>query len=87
MNGDNLTYFDNFGVKHIPKEIKKFLGNKNITTKIYKRQAYNSIMFGYFCIGFINFIFKGKSVTNFTNLFLPNSFKNNKKVNFFNVLN
>ena len=30
---DNVTYFDNFGVEHIPKEIKKFISNKNITTK------------------------------------------------------
>ena len=25
---DNLTYFDSFGVEHIPKETKKFIGNK-----------------------------------------------------------
>ena len=26
----------------------------------------------YFCIGFIDFMFKGKSLTDFTNLFSPN---------------
>ena len=31
VNGDNITYFDSFEVKHITKEIKKFIGNKNIT--------------------------------------------------------
>ena len=34
-------------------------------------------MCGYFCIGFINNMFKGKSLTEFTNLFLPNNFKKN----------
>ena len=31
MNNKSVTYFDSFGVEHIPKEIKKFIGNKNIT--------------------------------------------------------
>ena len=30
VNGQNVTYFNSFGVKHIPIEIKKFIGNKNI---------------------------------------------------------
>ena len=33
-NGNNITYFDSFGIEHIPKEIKKFIGNKIITTNI-----------------------------------------------------
>ena len=44
MNGDIMTYFDSFGVEHIPKEIKKFIGNKNITTNIFRIQAYDSVM-------------------------------------------
>ena len=40
VNGNNIKYFDNFGVEHIPKEIKIFLGNKNIITNIYRIQAY-----------------------------------------------
>ena len=44
VNDKNLTYFDTFGVEHIPKEIKKNIGNENITTNIYRIQAYNSIM-------------------------------------------
>ena len=37
-----------------------FIGNKNITASIYRIQAYDSIMCGYFCIGFIDFMLKGK---------------------------
>ena len=54
VNAENGTYFDNFGGEHIPKEIKKFIGNKNIVTNIYRTQAYHSIMCGYFCIEFID---------------------------------
>ena len=34
-------------------------------------------MRGYFCIGFIDFMFKGKTLTEFTNLFSPNNFEKN----------
>ena len=62
-------YFDSFGVEHIPKEIKKFLGNKSITANIFRIQAYDSIICGYICIGFINFMLKRKSLLEYTNLF------------------
>ena len=62
MNAENVTYFDGLGVEHIPKEIRKLIGNKNIETNIYRIQVYDSIMCGYFCIGFIDFMLKGKSL-------------------------
>ena len=62
VNAENVTYFDSFGVEHIQKEIKKFIGNKNITRNIYRIKAYDSIMCEYFCIGFIDFTLKGKSL-------------------------
>ena len=43
-------------------------------------QAYDSIMCGYFCIGFIDFVLKGKNLTDFTNLFSPNDFKKNDDI-------
>ena len=72
---NNVTYFDSFGVEHIPKEIKKFIGNKNIKSNIFRIQAYDSIMCGYFYIGFIDFMLAGKILTDFTNLFSPSNFK------------
>ena len=50
-----LFIFDSFGVEHIPKEIKKFISNENIKANIYRVQANDSIMCGYFCIGFVDF--------------------------------
>ena len=43
MNGDNVIYFESLGVEHIPKEIRKFIGNKDITTNIFRIQAYECV--------------------------------------------
>ena len=75
VNNKTIIYFDSFGVENIPKEILKFIGNKNIITNIFRIQAYDSIMCGYFCIGFINFMFNGNSLTDHTSLFSPNDLK------------
>ena len=85
VNKKTIIYFGSFGIKHIPKEIKKFVGNKNKIANIFRIQAYDSIMCGYFCIGFIDFMFKVNSLTGFTNLFSPNDFKkhNNIILNYF----
>ena len=80
VNNKIVTYFDSFGVEHIPKEIMKFINRKKIITNIYRIQAYDSIMCGYFCIGFINFMFNGKSLTDYTNLFSPNDFNKNDDI-------
>ena len=84
LNNKTIIYFDSFGVEHIPKEIIKFTDNeqsssakernKNIITNIYRIQAYDSIMCGYFCIGFINFMFNGNGLTDYTSLFSTNDF-------------
>ena len=69
VNNNYATYFDSFGVEHIPKEIKELVKNKNIKTYIFRIQANDSVMCGYFCTGFIDFLLKGKTFTKFTNLF------------------
>ena len=72
-----MTYFDSFGVEHIPKEIKKFITHKNIITNIYRIQTYDS-MCEYFCIRFIDFMVKIKSLLYYIKLFSPNKYKKNK---------
>ena len=62
VKGNNIIYFDTFGVEHIPKQIKKITGNRNIIKDIYRIEAYGSIMWGYFCIGFLHFMIKGESL-------------------------
>ena len=83
MQNNNVTYFDSFGVEHIPKEIKGFiirplssaLQNKN-------RQIFSEYkhMCGYFCICFIDFMLAGITLTKYTNLFSPNNFKKNDDI-------
>ena len=77
---NEVIYFDSFGVEHIPKEIKKFIGNKNIKTNIFRIQANNSIMGGYFCIGLIDFMLAGKTLIDYTNLFSPYDFDKNDQI-------
>ena len=58
VNNNYVTYCDSFGVEHISRQIKKFIGNKNAKTNIYRIQAYDSIMCRYFCIEFIDLMLK-----------------------------
>ena len=60
-NRNEIVYFDSFGVEHVPEEIKEFIGNKNIKANIFRVQANNSVMCGYFWIGFIDFMLAGKN--------------------------
>ena len=80
MNAENVKYFDSFEVEHIPKKVRKFIGNKNIITNIYRIQAYDSITCGYFCIRFIDFILKGKILLEYSNLLPPNDYKKNEQI-------
>ena len=77
---NSVTYFDSFGVEHIPKEIIIFIDTSIVVTNIFRIQAYDSIMCGCFCIGFIDFVLAGKTLTEYTNLFSPNNFKKNDDI-------
>ena len=78
INNNSVTYFDSFRAEPIPKEIKAFIGHSlSITTNIFRIQAYDSIIRGYFCISFIDFMLAGKTLTRYTNLFSPNNFNKN----------
>ena len=80
VKNNEVIYFDSFGVEHVPKEIKRFIRHKNTKSNIFRIQADDSVMCGYFCIGFIDFMFAGKSLINFTSLFSPYDFKKNDDI-------
>ena len=80
VNNKTDTYFDSFRIEHISKEVKKFVNNKNIVASFFRIQAYDSVMCGCFCIGFIDYMFMSKSLTDYTNLFSPNNFKKNDDI-------
>ena len=56
----SVTCFDSFGVEHIPTEINEFVENKNNKTNIFRIQAYDSVMCGYFCIDLLILCLKEK---------------------------
>ena len=81
-----FVHFDSFGVEYIPEKIKDFIeklpGNKSINANIFRIQEYNSIMSGYFCIAFIDFMLAVKKLTDYSNLFSPYDFKKNDGIIF-----
>ena len=87
-NRNEIVYFDSFGVEHVPEEIKEFIDrpsssasqNKNINVNIFRVQANNSVMCGYFSIGFIDFILSSKKLTDYISLFSPHDFKKNDSI-------
>ena len=79
-NRSEIACFDSFGVEHVHKELEEFIGNKNIIANIFRVQANNSVICGYFCIGFTDFMLAGKKLTDYTNLFSPHDFKKNDNI-------
>ena len=77
---NEIAYFDSFGVEHVPEEFKELIGNKNIKANIFRVQANNLVMCGYFCIRFIDFMLAGWKTTDYTNLFSPHDFKKNDNI-------
>ena len=80
VNAENVTYFDSFGVEYILRKVRKTIWNKNAKRNIYRIQAYDSIMCWYSCIGFIDFMLKGKSLLDYTNSFPPNDHEKNDEI-------
>ena len=61
-------------------KLKNLLEIKTIKANIFRVQANNSVMCGYFCIGFIDFMLAGKKLADYTNLFSPHDFKKNDNI-------
>ena len=80
VSNNEIICFNSFGVEHVPKEIKEFIGHKSIKTKIFRIQSNNSIMCGYFCIRFIDFMLAGQNLIDYSNLFLPYDFERNDNI-------
>ena len=79
-NRNDIVYFNSFGAEHVSEEIKEFVGNKNIKANFFWVQGNDSVMCGYFCIGFIDFMSGGKKLTDFTNFFSPYGFDKNDQI-------
>ena len=80
VKGNNIIYFDSFGIEHISKVIKRFIENKNIITNICKMQSCDSISCEYFWIGFIHLMLNGKSLIDYTYLFFLKDYEKNDEI-------
>ena len=77
---NEIIYSNSFGVEHVPEEIKEFVGTKNLIANIFRVQVNDSVMCGYFCIGFIDFMLAGKKLTDYTSWFFPYDFEKNDHI-------
>ena len=80
VKNNEISYFDSFGIEYVPKEIKIFIGHKNIKNNKIAIEADSSIMCGYFCIGIIDFMFAGRSLIDYTSFFSPYYFRKNDNI-------
>ena len=77
-NRSGIIYFDSFGANMFLKKLKNLLGN--IIANIFRVQANNSIMCGYVCNGFIDFMFTGEKLTDSASLLSPHNSKKNDNI-------
>ena len=74
------VYFDSFWVEYILQEVLNEIRDESITHNIFRIQDNDSIMWGFCCIAFIEYMLPGKTLLDYTDLFSPNDYKKNDKV-------
>ena len=74
------VYFDSFGIEYIPQEVLNKIKDKSITHNIFSIQGNESIMCGFYCITFIEYMLAGKTLLNCT--YLSNNGKKNDKATY-----
>ena len=77
---NTAVYFDSFEVIYISLEVLKKIRDKSVTHNISRIQDNESIMCGFYCIAFAEYMRAGKTLLDYTNLFSPNDYKKNGKL-------
>ena len=80
IDRNTAVYFDSFGIENILQEALNKIRDKSITHNIFRIQDEDSIMCGFYCITFIEYILAGKTLLDYTNLFSLNGYKKNHKI-------
>ena len=82
MNIDRslVVYFDSFVIQDIPQEVLNKIEDKSVTQRIFRIQDNESIMCGYYCAAFIEYMLAGKTLLDYTNLLSPNGYKKNDSI-------
>ena len=79
INRNTALYFDSFGTAYVPEEVLIKIRYKSITQNIFRIQDNDSIMCGFYCIAFREYMLAGKTLLDYTNLLSPNDYKKNDK--------
>ena len=75
IDKNTAVYFDSSGIEYISEEVLNKIKDKSITHNIFRVQDNESIMCGFYCIAFKEYMLAGKSLLDYTNLFFPNDYK------------
>ena len=76
---NTAVYFDSFGIEYNPQEVLNKIWEKSVIHNIFRLQDNDSIVCGFYCIAFIEYMLPGKTLLGYTNLFSPNNYKKNDK--------
>ena len=80
INRNTAVYFDSFGIEYIPQEALNKIRHKSITHNVFKLQDNESIMCGFYCLAFIEYMLVGRILLDYISLFSQNNYKNNEKI-------
>ena len=72
--------FDSFGIEYTPLEVLNKIKDKSVTHNIFIIRDNDSIMCGFYCMAFIKYMFAGKTLLDYTNLFSSNDYIKNDKL-------
>ena len=81
IDRSTALYFDSFGMEYIPKEVlNKKIKDKSISHNTFRIEDNESIMSGFYCIAFKEYILAGGTLLHYSNLFSPSDYKKNGKI-------
>ena len=82
IDKNTAIHFDSFGIEYISQQVWNKIRDKSITYTTYLKNKIDndSIMSGFYCIVFIEYMLSGKTLSDYTNLFSPNDYKKNDKI-------
>ena len=75
-----VVYLDSFRIEYIPQEVLNKIKHKSITHNIFRIQDDDSIMCGFYCIAFIEYMIAEKTLLDYINLFSANDYKKKDKI-------
>ena len=75
-----------FNIEYIQQEISNKIKEKSITQNVCRIQDNKSILCGFYCMTFIEYMLAGRTLLDYTNLFFPNDYKRNDKIIYISIL-